>query len=212
MTDDDKPAKYTPKRKLPKVEGPRKLTPRRDYAVPTYAASDIKHFLTALFAEMAEGKPMAQIIRDNPGFPSTRWFLRFFNKNPEIQKVYEEAKYHRAAALVDKMFEVVEAPLPPNMEPHYLSAHINQRRMQVDIIKFTASKLDRKNFGEKVVVEHEAGLNLQTIMAEANNRVIEGQAIDITPTKPKQGRPKAPAADEIFRDEPMNFNFDEEKD
>lgn len=113
-------------------------------------------------ALLAEGKSV-RYIADLEDMPASSTIFEWLRKIPEFTEQYEKAKEESADALVAEMLDIA-SEMPMIYEPtgdngalvatKIDSAGVARNRLRVDVIKWQASKLKAKKYGDKSVLEH----------------------------------------------------------
>jgi hypothetical protein len=112
-------------------------------------------------ALLAEGKSV-RFIGELDGMPVPSTIFKWLREIPEFSEQYEKAKEESADALVAEMLDIAsempmiyEANADGNMVATKLdSAGIARNRLRIDVIKWQASKLKAKKYGDKAIMEH----------------------------------------------------------
>lgn len=110
---------------------------------------------------LAEGKSV-RTVADIDGMPVASTIFKWLREIPEFSEQYDKAKEESADALVAEMLDIAsempmiyEANADGQMVATKLdSAGVARNRLRVDTIKWYASKLKPKRFGDKTSVEH----------------------------------------------------------
>ncbi len=127
-----------------------------------------------------EGESLVRIGGD-PQMPTKRSVLRWLADpdKAEFHKQYQMARQIQAEGRVDEMFEILaddsedfvtmidkkgREVVRPNHE------HIQRLKVRIDTIKWFASKLAPKIYGERIVNEHDVTGELAEMLKNASNR------------------------------------------
>lgn len=94
---------------------------------------------TLICGRMAQGKSLRKIC-ESRRLPTITTVLDWVIKNPEFAKRYADAKKLRADWAAQKTIDVAEAATPETAAV---------ARLQVDVYRWHASKLDTQAYGEK---------------------------------------------------------------
>jgi hypothetical protein len=69
--------------------------------------------------------------------------------------------------------------MPEGLDGPSKSAWVQKLRVQIDVRKWTAAKLHPRTYGERLDVSvTETQISITAALAEAENRVLEGRAMD----------------------------------
>jgi hypothetical protein len=112
--------------------------------------------------------------------PVSSTIFEWLRKIPEFTEQYEKAKEESADALVAEMLDIAsEMPMiyEANAEGEMVatkldSAGVARNRLRVDVIKWQASKLKAKKYGDKAVLEH-TGKDGDAILVDHVNVAME---------------------------------------
>lgn len=112
----------------------------------------------AILDEIMDGEVPAVILgkgRD-PRFPGVTTFYKWIRDNDEFAKKYARALEVRTDSDVDEIRSIVMAPAviaESVTGSHVDSGDVALRRLQVDALKWTASKRLPKKYGDKLEIE-----------------------------------------------------------
>jgi hypothetical protein len=144
---------------------------------PTTYTPELTDKICAL---LAEGKSV-RYIADLDDMPASSTIFQWLRKIPEFTEQYEKAKEESADALVSEMLDIA-SEMPMIYEPvgengamvatKLDSAGIARNRLRVDVIKWQASKLKAKKYGDKAVLEH-TGKDGDAILVDHVNVAME---------------------------------------
>ena len=138
-----------------------KILKRR--GVPSTYTEEIGEKLCTL---IAGGKSLRSICGKVPGMPKSMhvvWDWR--HAHPEFDTKYARARCDQADAHVEEMLDVAR-------RASKTSEQVNDKRILVDTLKWRASKMKPKNYGDRLVVEAEINVREMTD-EQLRNRVTE---------------------------------------
>lgn len=112
-----------------------------------------------ILEELMAGKVPAEILGPDrrPEYPGLTYFYKLIRDDESFAKKYARAMEVRTEADVDKIREIAMAPaveVSSEYGSHVDSGDVALRRLQVDALKWTASKRLPKKYGDKVTSEH----------------------------------------------------------
>lgn len=81
-------------------------------------------------------------------------FFRRLRDNPDFATAYADGKSILADCQAQQALTMAMAEIPSDIDPKLANAHIQQRRLVVDTLKWTAGKLKPKSWGDRVEVDH----------------------------------------------------------
>lgn len=96
----------------------------------------------AICARIAEGESLRSICRD-PEMPATSTVFLWIGKHADFSERYARAKEESADAHADRITDVADRTLAGEFEPQ-------AARVAIDAMKWTASKLKPKRYGDKL--------------------------------------------------------------
>lgn len=98
--------------------------------------------LAEVFRQIAEGKTLIEICKTK-GFPSKGMFLAMVEERPELRDQYARARAKQADTFAEMILEEARTAKDAQLG-----------RLRMDALKWAASKIAPKKYGEKVEVEH----------------------------------------------------------
>lgn len=111
--------------------------------------------------------------------PSLWWCKERIRDHPDLAAKYREAQEERADFLADQIVAVAEEPIPAGLGGPEASAWAQRQRLRVDAMKWTASKLRPRVWGEHVSVDVAVDHQISVSAAlEAANRRVETLAAE----------------------------------
>ncbi len=102
----------------------------------TYTAS----IANRICERIAEGEPLTKICRDK-AMPAYRTVLNWRVKDNEFLQMYTRARQDAGDTLADEVRELLQRVVDGTLEP-------NAGRVAIDALKWTASKLKPKSYGD----------------------------------------------------------------
>jgi hypothetical protein len=132
-----------------------------------------------VFDAIADGASLKSALREISPTPSYAWAKKQLRNDPDLQARYREAQQDRADRLAEQIIELADSPMPEHLEGKERSAWVQHLRVQIDSRKWVAAKLYPRVYGERLdVTTTETRISITAALAEAEQRVIAGQAID----------------------------------
>jgi hypothetical protein len=124
-----------------KAKPKNKVAAKKKMGRPTLYSDE----LSDLICEgIAEGKSLKRIC-EGPNMPQPRAVYRWIRENPEFKHNYENAKEDQADAFVEEMRDTSLSADPENVQV---------ARLQIDVMKWTASKFKQKRYGDKLQTDN----------------------------------------------------------
>ena len=105
----------------------------------------------AILEAIANGQSLSSILRQE-GMPSYAWAKAQLRGDPEIRQMYDQAIEDRGDRLAEELIELAFRPLPEGLDGREQSALVQLRRLQVDTLKWSASKLRPRAYGDRLDV------------------------------------------------------------
>lgn len=86
--------------------------------------------------------------------PPHNTIMKWRREKDDFKEQYTTACESRMYKWVDEMYDLADAPPPEHEDKIKINAELQSRRLKIDTMKFLASKLAPKLFGDKVQVEN----------------------------------------------------------
>jgi hypothetical protein len=99
----------------------------------------------ALCSRLATGEPLVKVVKDS-AFPSIETIYKWLRENEEFAELYARAKDDSADTLASDIHNIAEGTLSGKYDS-------NAARVAIDALKWTASKLKPKRYGDKISSE-----------------------------------------------------------
>jgi hypothetical protein len=100
---------------------------------------------------IANGQSLSSILR-REGMPSYSWAKLQLRTDPELRKQYDQALEDRGDRLAEELIKLAFAKLPDDLDGRAQSAWVQHLRVKIDVLKWTASKLRPRVYGERIDV------------------------------------------------------------
>jgi hypothetical protein len=129
--------------------------------------------LLRFIADEGESLPGALARLPSPRPPTIFWAKDCLRRDAALARRYAEAQAERADTLGERLIGLADAPLPPGLQGAELIAAVNMRRLQIDVRKFVAAKLNPKKWSERMQVEVDVTQRISVLAAleQAERRV-----------------------------------------
>lgn len=125
-----------------------------------------------LLEKIANGESLASALRQ-PGMPSYELAKLHLRKDAALREAYDEAVRDRADHIAEGLLDLAAQPIPDDLEPAARSAWVQNKRLQIDVIKFVASRQFRQAWGDRVDVNVTDGrVSITGALEAANNRIL----------------------------------------
>jgi hypothetical protein len=105
----------------------------------------------AILDAIASGQSLSSILR-REGMPSYSWAKLQLRSDPELRKQYDQALEDRGDRLAEELVELAFTKLPDDLDGRAQSAWVQHLRVKIDVLKWTASKLRPRVYGERIDV------------------------------------------------------------
>jgi hypothetical protein len=131
----------------------------------------------ALLPLIASGQSLPAALAQLPEpRPSTWWCKKSLRDNLDLAERYRTAQEDRADVLADQIVEVANEPMPAGLRGADASAWVQRQRLRFDALRWTASKLRPRSWGDRVDVEvKHTQISIIAALEAAERRVIEMQ-------------------------------------
>ena len=105
----------------------------------------------AILDALANGQSLSSILR-REGMPSYSWAKQQLRNNAELRQQYDQALEDRGDRLAEELIELAFTKLPDDLDGRAQSAWVQHLRVKIDVLKWTASKLRPRVYGERLDV------------------------------------------------------------
>jgi hypothetical protein len=105
----------------------------------------------AILDAIANGQSLSSILRIE-GMPSYSWAKLQLRSDPDLRKQYDQALEDRGDRLAEELIELAFTKLPDDLDGRAQSAWVQHLRVKIDVLKWTASKLRPRVYGERIDV------------------------------------------------------------
>jgi hypothetical protein len=120
---------------------------------------------------IANGQSLSSTLRKE-GMPSYSWAKLQLRTDPELRKQYDQAIEDRGDRLAEELIELAFTKLPDNLDGRAQSAWVQHLRVRIDVLKWTASKLRPRVYGERIDVSvTNTQISIINALEEAQKRV-----------------------------------------
>lgn len=121
--------------------------------------------------------------------PSTWWCKMAVRRDPDLAERYKTAQEERADVLADQIVELANEPLPAGLRGADASAWVQRQRLRFDALRWTASKLRPRMWGERVDIGVDIDQRISiTAALEAAGRRVATLAEVVEPTEQSRTR------------------------
>ncbi len=132
-----------------------------------------------IFDQMANGYSLSSILKQD-GMPSYSWAKNKIREDPEVTQGYVQALRDRGDRLAEEIVNLAFSPMPEGLDSRGQSAWVMHLRVKIDALRWTASKLQPKVYGDRLDVSFDSTqISITQALEAANARL---NTIDIEPT------------------------------
>lgn len=124
---------------------------------------------------LSSGYTLTNAIREIPLDIDVGSFVRWITRDPQRNESYKEAKLVRTEAWAGKIIE--HATAEDSMED------VQRSKLIVDTYKWLMGADNRRTYGDTKTVELGGSISITAALAQANQRVIEAEVIDVIEDK-----------------------------
>lgn len=122
---------------------------------------------------IANGQSLSSILR-REGMPSYSWAKLQLRTDPDLRKQYDQALEDRGDRLAEELIELAFTKLPDDLDGRAQSAWVQHLRVKIDVLKWTASKLRPRVYGERLDVSvTNTQISITSALEMAEKRVID---------------------------------------
>lgn len=136
---------------------------------------DLREAWADLLPMIGSGLSLPAAIAKLPAPRPTVWALRrLLQTDPELEAAYREACELRADALADELVAVASEEIPAGLHGADASAWVQRQRLRFDALRWTASKLRPRAWGDAVAVavEVEHRISISAALQAAERRLL----------------------------------------
>lgn len=127
----------------------------------------------AILDAIANGQSLSSILR-REGMPSYSWAKQQLRNNAELRQQYDQALEDRGDRLAEELIELAFTKLPDDLDGRAQSAWVQHLRVKIDVLKWTASKLRPRVYGERIDVSvTNTQISITSALEMAEKRVID---------------------------------------
>ena len=110
---------------------------------------DPKTIWESILTQMAEGHSLSAILRQE-GMPSYSYCKEKLREDHELRRRYDQAIDDRADRLADVLISLAWTPPPEGLDGRGMSAWVQHLRVKIDVLKWTASRLKPRTWGDRI--------------------------------------------------------------
>ena len=127
----------------------------------------------AILDAIANGQSLSSILR-REGMPSYSWAKLQLRTDPDLRKQYDQALEDRGDRLAEELIELAFTKLPDDLDGRAQSAWVQHLRVKIDVLKWTASKLRPRVYGERIDVSvTNTQISITSALQMAEKRVVD---------------------------------------
>lgn len=134
-----------------------------------YSKENKDEIFERICLEIETGRSLRSILKNDDNMPSSSTFFIWLTEDELKTKRYELATDLRTDALFDEIVEIAFNPeqgetTKTNQKGEYevtTGDMLGHRRLKIDALKWSLSKLNPKKYGDKIIQEH-SGVNQVT--------------------------------------------------
>ena len=131
----------------------------------------------ALLEMISNGSSLTGALKKLTPSPGYNWAKVQLRANHELKAQYEEACKDRADRLVDDLLELVDTPIPADLDSGARTAYVNHLRLKLDTRKWIACKFNPRIYGEKLEVSGNTTISISAALTDANKRLADHRTV-----------------------------------
>ena len=112
-----------------------------------------EHVADAICEELANGKSLIRVLKENDAFPSYATIMKWLKQFPEFAEDYAEARSHQGDHDSDKVDDVAQQVREGKIDPA-------SARVAIDAYKWAAAHRRPKKYGAKIDVEQTTAISV----------------------------------------------------
>lgn len=161
--------------------------PDTNSSKPSKAARELLHLqyenmFENFIEQVYRGRSLKSLVEDDPRFVSYEDFLRWIKRDPQRSERFKEAQEMRTEFLAGEILEIADGA--EAIDPAS-SDTVNRDKLRIDTRKWLMSAHNRKRYGETKTVELGGTISITGALAQAHQRVIEAEVMDVTDVTPR---------------------------
>lgn len=125
----------------------------------------------AICDELANGKSLIRVLKENDAFPSYSTVMKWLKNNPEFAEYYAEARSHQGDHDSDKVDDVAQQVREGKIDPA-------SARVAIDAYKWSAAHRRPKKYGTKIDVEQNTSIAVTHTLDVSNLSMEELDALE----------------------------------
>ena len=126
-----------------------------------------KKVMEQIADELAMGKSLVKICKSKK-MPSYRSITNAVRKDDELWEIYRRGRVQQAEFYGDHIIDLATSQLPMNMDPRFMNAEVQRRRLEVDSLKWTLGRIQPWGLKDK---KEEAGNTGAITLSWSNGNV-----------------------------------------
>jgi hypothetical protein len=110
-----------------------------------------EHVADAICEELANGKSLIRVLRENDAFPAYSTIMKWLKQYPAFAEQYAEARADQGDHDSDKVDDIAEKVLAGKLDP-------KAARVAIDAHKWAAAHRRPKKYGAKIEIEQSGSI------------------------------------------------------
>jgi len=131
--------------------------------------------------QISQGKSLRQIRASSPDMPAPSTVVLWASQSPPFAEQYARAMMCRTDLAVDRLADIAEQVLDGTLAP-------DQARVAADLIKWPASKLNAKKYGDRIQSEVDMTIRVQVEDPTARAVIVAQQSLPPTDDLLRNGK------------------------
>lgn len=109
--------------------------------------------------ELAKGRSLRSVCDGDDKMPAWSTVLQSVQRDEDSYEMYARARAIGAEVLADHMHDLAGSPLPPDLDPRFVNAEVQRRRLEVDTLKWTFARMQPRGVRHKKEDVDQAGVS-----------------------------------------------------
>lgn len=154
-------------------------TPRAESpAVKELRRVEYEQIFERVIEDVYRGESLKSLLADDPRVRSYEDFMRWIKRDPTRSERFKEAQEMRTEFIAGEILEISDGL--GSIDPTSNDT-VNRDKLRIETRKWLMGAHNKKRYGEVKQIELGGTISIIDALAQAQNRVIMGEVVDVTP-------------------------------
>ena len=140
--------------------------------------AEYEQIFERVIEDIYRGRSLQSLIEDDHRVVSYEDFLRWVKRDSTRHERFKEAQEMRTEFMAGEILEIADGV--GSLDPSAPDT-VNRDKLRIDSRKWLMSAHNKKRYGETKQIEVGGTISITEALAQAQQRVIEAEVIDVTP-------------------------------